>query len=234
MKDSLNFITELFKSRTTSWLLAVYGLWAFSTTVVDQFFPSSSAKLKTIYLLPKWHWYTWVITGFGLVIVVLFDGAYKIWTEKEKVAAAATSNSPQVILDFEPLLGDMPRKRKRCLTVRNIGPATAVNVRLEPFIVGDATVECDPVNRLLPNTDTARLTAEVRRKGSVLKPVLLELELLFESVFGREIADADTATVLVVTYEDLAGRKYRVEYSVKYRPGINECQTEFKTLDLIG
>jgi hypothetical protein len=81
--------------------------------------------------------------------------------------------------------------------------------------------------------DTARLTEEVRRRGEDCKPCLVTLELLFESEFGQAIADMNTTTDLALTYEDLAGRRYRAEYSVRYRSGINECQTEFKTLGLV-
>jgi len=175
----------------------------------------------------------WVIIGFGLVIVLLIGGAHKIWTEKERFAATTKGSAPQVILDFEPVPGDAPRKRQRHLMVRNMGPETALNVRLEPFSIGDITVVCDPVNRLLPNTDTARLTASIICGGEIRKPCLVELELLFEVARRKIPADADTATVLIVMYEDLASRKYKVEYSVKYQPGINECQTEFKTLQMI-
>lgn len=224
MRNYLKFIRELLRNRITRLVLAVYGFWGFSTTVVDQFFPSSSDKLKTIHFLPKWHWHTWLIVGLGLVIVLLFDGAYKIWAEKEKSAATIMSGSPQVIIDFDA---------DRFLIVRNIGPSTAVNVRIDPFVVGDTTVICDLVNRLLPNTDTARLTAEIRRDRDVRKPCLLALDGLFKSVLGRATVDADTRTALMVMYEDLGGRKYRVEYLISYRSGINKCQTEFKTLDLI-
>ena len=162
--------------------------------------------------------------------LVLLDGAYKIWKEKEILGAETKKKSPQVILDFVPLFGDEPMKRHRALIVRNVGSETAVNVRLQPFLVGKATVVCDLVGRLLPNTDTARLTAELRRGSDIRKPCLVELESLFESELGKSTAEEATPTILTVTYEDLAGGRYRVEYSIKYRSGINECQTEFKTL----
>jgi hypothetical protein len=157
-----------------------------------------------------------------------------MWREKENLRAATMSSSPQVIVDFESFPGDRPTRRERVLIARNLGPATAVNIRVDPFVVGDTTVICYLVNRLLPNTDTAKLTAEIRRERDVRKPCLVDLERLFELAYGQAIANEDVATALTMTYADLAGRRYRAEYSIRYRRGINECEAELKTLHPIA
>jgi hypothetical protein len=119
--------------------------------------------------------YVWIAIGlvllWGLMRAIYERDADLVGqlATSEAARSATTSHSPQVILDFEPLLDDWPTRRHRTLIVRNTGPATAVNVILEPFVVGENTVICDPVNRLLPS-DTAKLTAEVRCAGEIRKP----------------------------------------------------------------
>jgi len=180
--------------------------------------------------------YVWIAIG----LVLLWGLMRAIYERDEDLvgqlaaseAAATTNHSPQVILDFEPFGDDRPTRRRRALIVRNTGPATSVNVILEPFAVGENTVICDPVNRLLPS-DTAKLTAEVRRAGEIRKPCLVELEGLFEVALGDKM-DLDSPIALTIAYADLGSRRYKVEYSVQYRRGINECLMEFKKLTLLG
>jgi hypothetical protein len=173
-----------------------------------------------------------VIIGLSLLVVVVLDGAHTIWKDKEKLRSA-TTHSPQVILDYEPFIDDQPRRRNGSWILRNTGPATAVNVLLEPFVIGNNNIVSDPVNRLLPS-DTAKLTCEVRYGDEVRKPCLVQLERLFEVVLQDESMNMDTTIPLTIRYGDVAGRRYKVEYSVKYRVGINECLAEFKKLDVIG
>jgi hypothetical protein len=180
--------------------------------------------------------YVWITIG-----LVLLWGVMKAIYERDanlveqlaaSEAAASASHSPQVILDFEPFFDDRPTRRRRALIVRNTGPATAVNVILEPFVVGENTVICDPVNRLLPS-DTAKLTAEIRCAGEIRKPCLVELEGLFDVALGHKTT-LGSPIALTIAYADLASRRYKIEYSVQYRRGINECLLEFKKLTLLG
>jgi hypothetical protein len=233
MKDTSSFIRRLFNNRTTAWLLSLYGVWGFATTIADQFFPSFSEKLKAAYLLPKWHWRTWLIIGLGIFIIVLLDGAHAIWKEKETLTSASTGDAPQLILDYEPSVTDSPRRREGSWIVRNAGLKAAVNVLVEPFAIGKHGVTCDPVNRLLPS-DTAKLTCEVRSGDDIRKPCLLWLERLFEVELRDKNVDQQTPIPLTIRYGDLTGRKYLVEYSLTYRVGINEVLAEFKKIDITG
>jgi hypothetical protein len=80
---------------------------------------------------------------------------------------------------------------------------------------------------------TAKLTAEVRRAGEIRKPCLVELERLFEVALG-DMTPPGSPIALTIAYADLGSRRYKSEYSVQYRRGINECLMEFKKLDLVG
>jgi hypothetical protein len=99
MKDLAEFVKELLSSRLTRWVLAAYAIVGFATTIADQFSPDKSARLKAVYLLPKWHWRTWVILGLVTVVLVLLDSAHKLWKEKEKLRSTISGDIPEVILD---------------------------------------------------------------------------------------------------------------------------------------
>ena len=214
------------RSPAARWLLSLYGLFGFITTVIDQFFPADSERLKMLYLLPKWHWPTWVIIGLSIIVIVMFSGGYAIWKDKEGILAASAATSPRVVLDFEPYLGDVPTKRNRVLVVRNVGPAAAFNVRLKPFKVGDTTIVCDPVNQLTQDSASRGLTCEVRIGNNAKKPVLLYLEKLFAG--QNETVPLTEPTSMEIAYTDFDGRHYSTKYSVKYVTGVNECQFELK------
>jgi hypothetical protein len=180
--------------------------------------------------------YVWIVIGlvllWGLMRAIYERDVDLVGQIAASEDAAIKSHSPQVILDFEPFFDDRPTRRHRTLIVRNTGPATAVNVILEPFSVGEHTVICDPVNRLLPS-DTGKLTSEVRSADEIRRPCLVEMEALFE-VALRDKTDPGAPIALTIAYEDLGSRRYKVEYSVQYRRGINECLMEYKKLTLLG
>jgi hypothetical protein len=174
------------------------------------------------YLLPKWRWETWVIIGLAILIVVMTEEAYALWKHATSPKSRAI-DLPKVILDFNPAAGDLPTKRKRYLILRNVGSSVALNSTVEPFTVGDITVACDPLDRLLPGTPSPEVTAEIRKGNEVTKPCLVQLDPLLQ------FQHVGTAPLpLFICYTDLAGGKHRVEYSCTFKSGINECQLEFK------
>ena len=71
----------------------------------------------------------------------------------------------------------------------------------------------------------------MRSADEVRKPCLAELERLFEVALGDKTSLGDPIR-LTIAYADLESRRYKVEYSVQYRRGINECLMEFKKLTL--
>ena len=192
----------------------------------------------TWWLFPLWVRVT--TTMLGLVVAQFLayrdlenERARKIRELETALETTTTEDGPQVILDYECLFTDQPRKREGSWIVRNTGPKAAVNVLVEAFAVGKHRVICDPVNRLLPS-DTAKLTCEVRSEGDIRKPCLLWLERLFEVELRDKTINQKTAIPITIRYGDLTGRKYLVEYSLTYRIGINEVLAEFRKIDIVG
>ena len=73
-------------------LIALYGLVSIYSVCRTEVFPK--ANLPSVFnLIPQWHWAIWGTIGLGILLIALFEGAYRLlfplvydnWIEKHRI-----------------------------------------------------------------------------------------------------------------------------------------------------